>query len=104
MDTQHYKLKLTTRRDELFANIGKIEDQLDNPKSPDVEERSVEREDDEVLELQAKAEAGEIAAIELALRRIENGVFGICVDCHEQISVERLEAVPHAAKCRNCMD
>ena len=37
-----------------------------------------------------------------SLEMIENGTFGICTTCGEQISKERLEEVPHTSKCFNC--
>lgn len=37
-----------------------------------------------------------------ALYRIEKGEFGICTDCGEEISRERLEAVPHTQLCVEC--
>lgn len=40
--------------------------------------------------------------IDEALRRIEEGTFGICEKCEKQISVARLEAVPHARMCIEC--
>ena len=43
-----------------------------------------------------------IMAIEAALRRVVEGNFGSCISCGENISKERLEAVPWATKCINC--
>lgn len=40
--------------------------------------------------------------LDQALERIENGVYGICTDCKQPISKERLEAVPYALKCIKC--
>ena len=37
--------------------------------------------------------------IDAALRRMEVGVFGTCVDCGSDISLERLEALPFAIRC-----
>jgi RNA polymerase-binding protein DksA len=37
-----------------------------------------------------------------ALKRIEKGEYGFCVDCGKLIDKERLEAVPHAQLCINC--
>ncbi|KKB86144.1 hypothetical protein VW29_03540 [Devosia limi DSM 17137] len=38
-------------------------------------------------------------ALEMALRRLEAGEFGDCVDCGEPISPKRLEIDPAAALC-----
>jgi RNA polymerase-binding protein DksA len=37
-----------------------------------------------------------------ALKRIEKGEYGFCVDCGKLIDKERLEAVPHAQLCITC--
>jgi RNA polymerase-binding protein DksA len=43
-----------------------------------------------------------LAAIDAALKRIEEGTYGTCVSCGEQIRYERLEATPWAALCIDC--
>jgi DnaK suppressor protein len=40
-----------------------------------------------------------LAEIEGALRRIDDGTYGTCVDCGRPIGEERLEAVPYATLC-----
>lgn len=40
--------------------------------------------------------------IQEALERIENGTFGICEVCEEEISMERLLARPVTTLCINC--
>ena len=37
-----------------------------------------------------------------ALKRIEQGTFGICQNCHQGIPRERLEALPYARYCVRC--
>ena len=37
-----------------------------------------------------------------ALGRIEKGLYGKCRTCDNNISVKRLEAVPHATQCIKC--
>ena len=39
-----------------------------------------------------------------ALRRLDRGIFGICLDCEEDISLKRLTAVPWAARCIACQE
>jgi DnaK suppressor protein len=39
-----------------------------------------------------------------ALRRIEDGSFGTCLHCEEEISPKRLNAVPWAAYCIHCQE
>ncbi|AVX04265.1 uncharacterized protein MXMO3_01739 [Maritalea myrionectae] len=102
-DIEAYKQKLLARQKELDVRLHNIEDQLDDEPSPDTEERAVEREDDEMLEGLGNAGKEELEHIEHALTRIENGTFGICVECGDEISDERLEVIPYATKCKKCM-
>lgn len=43
-----------------------------------------------------------LEAIDTALRKIEEGTYGICERCGRQIAPERLEAVPWATLCIDC--
>jgi len=47
-------------------------------------------------------EAKLIKKIRQALDRIENGTFGICESCAEEISVKRLKARPVTTQCIEC--
>ena len=43
-----------------------------------------------------------LAQIEAAIRRIEQGVYGVCARCGQAINPERLEALPYATTCLGC--
>ena len=43
-----------------------------------------------------------LVQIEAALRRIENGTFGLCATCGKPIPSDRLEALPWATDCIGC--
>ena len=42
--------------------------------------------------------------VKAALRRVQAGSFGTCLDCEETISPKRLAAVPWAARCIQCQE
>lgn len=42
--------------------------------------------------------------IEKALRKIEEGTFGVCEECGEEISIKRLEARPETTLCIRCKE
>jgi DnaK suppressor protein len=50
--------------------------------------------------IQMKAET--LHKIEEALRRLEEGTFGYCFECGEEISERRLRALPFAVRCKDC--
>lgn len=43
-----------------------------------------------------------ISKIQAALKRIEDGVYGVCEECGEDISIARLKARPVTRLCINC--
>ena len=43
-----------------------------------------------------------ISEIDAALKRIEDGTYGTCVNCGQEIPRERLEANPWASLCIDC--
>jgi DnaK suppressor protein len=43
-----------------------------------------------------------LQAIEEALRRIEQGTYGVCRDCGERIADARLTAIPWTRSCITC--
>jgi len=102
IDHEKFEARLRTRLGELTNRLEEVETELEQAPDSDFEERASEREGDEVLEGLGNAGLLEIKMIQAALKRIEDGTFGICVACGDDIASERLEAVPHAPRCRNC--
>ncbi len=43
-----------------------------------------------------------LAAIDAALKRIEDGTFGTCQTCGQEIGEDRLSAIPWATQCIDC--
>lgn len=56
----------------------------------------------ERLVAQTTADQARLTSIDDALTRLGAGAYGRCVDCGEAIPLERLAALPHAARCIGC--
>lgn len=56
----------------------------------------------DVMDLLDEGQRAELGLIHLALERIERGIFGICEQCSERISEERLLETPWKAECSGC--
>lgn len=61
---------------------------------------SYQRSDVDLAVVQMKAET--VARIDAALRRLDAGTYGKCVECEEPIAFERLKALPFALRCTSC--
>jgi RNA polymerase-binding transcription factor DksA len=100
---ENHAAALRARKAELQGRLRRIEDELDEPASSDVSEHAIEIVDEEVMEGVGQAGLAELKAIDAALVRLENGTYGICVRCGGPISEARLDAVPQAALCQECI-
>jgi len=47
-------------------------------------------------------ETAELEQIDQALKRLDQGVYGICIDCGMEVATERLHALPQVARCMGC--
>lgn len=43
-----------------------------------------------------------IARVDQALVRLDAGQYGLCTECGDEISVQRLNALPFAVRCQSC--
>lgn len=102
LDTKKYRRMLEARKAELEARLEEIEAELDSHQSRDWEELATERESDEVLEHEGQLGKAEIAQIDAALERMDEGEYGYCVKCGAEISPERLDLVPQTPFCAKC--
>ena len=102
IDPNSAKSRLEAQMAELERRQKSVADDLSEPLNPDSSERAVEKEDDASLEAQAALITREIASVQRALSRIENGTYGECVRCGGTIAPQRLEARPEAALCIEC--
>jgi len=96
------KAQLESRWRELDHRLRGIDDELEHHNNPDLEDHATEAEPDEVLERIGIAGMNEIKMIKAALGRIEDGSYGICVRCGEDISEDRLDVLPYTPICKDC--
>ena len=98
---------LEERRRELMASVqgkmrdvraegGNDRDVLDQGESSEVDIQ----EDIEFALIQMKSET--LNKIDAALRRLEEGTYGDCFECGDEISEARLRALPFAVRCKDC--
>jgi len=96
------KRNLLKLKDEYESRIDKIEDHIQNPQddlNEHWEDQAISyRQNDMRKNLMSEARQS-LIYVENALSRIENGTYGECEVCGEQIEEQRLEALPFATLC-----
>ena len=58
----------------------------------------------ESLFARASHDRGRLRLIQRALERVNDGSFGICVECEGPIGMKRLQALPWASHCIQCQE
>jgi DnaK suppressor protein len=106
---QKYKHRLVVERDALLAQI---DAQRGGPISRvDAASDALDKSEDDNAQIQTgrdvafainEHETAELLAIEAALLRIKEGVYGLCVNCGSHIPAPRIDAAPHTLRCIAC--
>lgn len=68
----------------------------------DQKDEATLREMGEVGAAGIERDLAELREIGIALRRLEEGRYGLCLDCDEPIAAARLAAEPFAVRCAAC--
>jgi len=115
-----FKKVILEKRKEIVNQIQNLKDQMmdpttgqyvneNSPYSLHMAEQGTDAQEREKLYLWAQRETKFLGYLEDALQRIENGVYGICIECIDEpkylcptcplVPKERLLAVPHTQHC-----
>jgi DnaK suppressor protein len=104
-DQERFKKLLVAQRDQLMGNAKKTlggDIHLDPDDFPDeVDSASSEASLSFTGRLRER-ERGLLAKIDAAIAKIEDGIYGECESCGEEIGLKRLEARPVAELCIDC--
>jgi DnaK suppressor protein len=83
---------------------GRKRDEIVVENVPDTLDRVQSAADRDLAILQIESDFTRLQSVKLALSRIEDGTYGTCLMCEEEISPKRLRAVPWASYCVRCQD
>lgn len=97
---------LLQKKDELIERLERIKNSKhrDEPLSADSGEQALELENNEVVDALDIIEKKELGLINNSLKRIEEGSYGKCVECGDEIGLSRLRALPFASHCISCVE
>ncbi len=106
MDSGHLKKKLVSLREELLS-IEKAGDEAARPVELDQSRVGRLSRMDAMQSQAMSAEAkrrreNKIRLVDAALKRIEAGGYGLCLECDEEIAAKRLEFDPSVILCIDC--
>jgi DnaK suppressor protein len=98
-----FKKILETKQDEL-ERLVRNRDAITIEKSADALDEVQHASERELAIRNLDRESNLLRNVRSALRRIEDGSFGTCLHCEEEISPKRIAAVPWAPFCIQCQE
>jgi DnaK suppressor protein len=107
-DSTLHRERLLALREELLGDMTQMENDTlkDHCKTTsiptDMEELASDNADQELTASLLGCDKVTLDQIEAAIGRIEDGSYGRCEQCGEQIPKTRLDAIPYAAECERC--
>jgi len=103
-DLEFFKELLTKRLEDLLDQADDTVSGMTDPKEnfPDPTDRASHEANRNFMLRIRDREHKLIKKIKKALQRIENGTFGVCEQCEEEITIERLQARPVTTQCIDC--
>ncbi|MCL6544464.1 MAG: TraR/DksA family transcriptional regulator [Bryobacteraceae bacterium] len=102
-DLNRYRKILEARQAEL-AKVLRNREGIAIEKSPDALDEVQHAAERELAIRNLDRESHLLRNVKAALQRIEDGTYGVCLHCEEEISPKRLEAVPWAPFCIRCQE
>jgi DnaK suppressor protein len=105
-ELKKFKTLLEEKRDAIVNATGKKThwENMENTRHGDFVDQASDDNEVHVNIRLLQTDAKLLRAIEAAIARIDNGAYGICTSCEDEISVARLTAVPWTSLCIACKE
>jgi DnaK suppressor protein len=104
-DLKRFKAALEQKRDAVINTNKKAHwDNMEDTRHGDFVDQASDDNEVHVNLRLLQTDAKLLRAIEAAIERIDNGNYGTCTICEEEISVARLNAVPWTSVCIACKE
>lgn len=96
--------QLTERRRALLetqeSEQGELRGLQAQDRQPEYEEGAQVKLADDVLTTLSESARREVMQIDAALSRLDEGEYGECIECGQEIPIERLRALPFTLRCQ----
>lgn len=106
-DVQRFERILKMRLEQTIRSIDRLQDEtrsIESDSPSDSADQCVMSVSKEALFHQSGERRVMVRRIEAALRRMQEGTFGICIACGDDINPRRLEALPWTQYCLDCQE
>ena len=94
--TERRRVLLETRE----SQQGELRALQAEDRQPEYEEGAQVKLANDVLTTLSESARREVMQIDAALRRLDEGAYGECIECGQEIPIERLRALPFTLRCQ----
>lgn len=103
-DLQNFREALASHRAELLSSLGVRYDGLSSQGRVSEEDQANVTHEEFISMARNRIEHEKLKQLNLALQRLQDGDYGTCQECGEEIAPKRLKAIPWARFCIHCQD
>ena len=106
-ELEKYRRLLQEKKTALLAELAKTknaEEETTEESTQDIADKAVSSYTREFLYSLNDSERNTVQQIDQALARIEDGTYGFCLNCGNQLSEKRLTAIPWSRHCVDCQE
>jgi len=106
-EIEEFRTILLDRKNQILKNIQESKseiDELQNSGASDEADFASISNDSAIEVALSQKQKKELDEIEFALKKIDEGTYGICEMCEEEIGIERLKVKPQARYCIVCRE
>ena len=93
-----------------FAMVGEVQERHKSPQDhlteqvADIADDAVQSYERQLMMGLGEKEFEKLRLVEEAIEKLDEGQYGICLECEELISEERLTVIPFASHCVDCLE
>ncbi len=106
-EMEKYRRLLVEKKSRLMSELAKTknaEEETTEESTQDIADKAVSSYTREFLYSLNDTERNTIQQIDQALARIEDGTYGVCLNCATAMSEKRLTAIPWSRHCVDCQE
>jgi DnaK suppressor protein len=106
---ERYREELRAMRDRMLAEVNSVVESIREDLNPQgtisnapvhMADAAPENIESDIQTIETERDV--IEQVQAALRRLDDGTFGVCESCGADVGAERLKALPYAAQCIEC--
>ena len=93
-----------------FAIVGEVQEKYKSPQDrlteqvANIADDAVQSYERQLMMGLGEKEFEKLRLVEEAIEKLDEGQYGICLECEELISEERLTVIPFASHCVDCLE